>query len=359
MIRATLSDVRSEVARVCGTSGMSVTDPRVLVRINDAQQELMNEGNFPGVVDRWHLIATNGRIILPPQLDMLLEFTEAGTPATIRSPWAEFVAYGPGPAEDLIRGGRTWYGCDGGSLFDRGEVCTRVAIPPLTTGSGCVCDEDTKPGPWQLRFYADPTTNDEVTATIQGLDANGLVIRTEVALANGSGMEWINGEQIQISSGSGFTETTKYFTDVTAVTMPVTNGYKRLVAWNGIEEIELSNYAPWETTPSYHAYYSPYLESARESTNPCCKVVLARARRRFVPVAEPTDVLIISNILALKAMIIAQWKREAGNMEEYVSQKLTAVDIMRKEATAYRGKVRAPALTMGRGFSLGYLPAIR
>lgn len=359
MIRQTLGDVKAEVARVCGTTGMSVTDPRVLVRINEAQQELMNEGNFPGVVDRWHLIATNGRIVLPPHLDMLLEFTESGTPSTIRSPWAEFVAYGPGPAQDLVRGGRTWYGCDGGSLFDRGEVCTKIPLPQITGGSGCVCDEDTKPGPWKLRFYADPTTADNVLATVQGLDAAGLVIRTEVPLSNGSGTEWINGEQMQISSGSGYTETTKEFSDVTAVTMQATNGYKRLVAWNGIEELELSNYEPWETTPSYHAYFSPYLESAKDSTNPCCKIVLARARRRFVPVVEDTDVLIISNVLALKAMIIAQWNRDAFNDNEYAAQKLTAIDLMRKESTAYRGKVRSPALTMGRGFSIGSLPGVR
>lgn len=338
---------------------MSVTDPRVLQRVNEAILELMNEGQFPGVVDRWHLIATNGRIVLPPSLDMLLEYTEAGAPSSIRSPWAEFVAYGPGPAEDLLVNGSRWFGCGGGNLYDRGEVCTRIPIPPITDGSGCVCDEETKPGPWKLRFYANPLTSDNATATVQGLDINGLIIRTEVPLSNGSGTEWINGERIGISSGSGYTETTSDFTAVTAVTMSVTNGYKRLVAWNGIEEIELSNYAPNETSPSYHAYYSPYLEAAKDSTNPCCRVVLARARRRFVPIREDTDVLMISNLMALKTMVIAQWKREAGNLEEYVAQKMTAVDIMRKEAVAYRGKVRAPAFTLGRGFSIGAIPAIR
>lgn len=344
---------------MCGTSGMSVTDPRVLERTNQAILELANEGQFPGVYDRWHIIAINGNIILPPELDMLVEFTEAGVPAAIQSPWAEFVAWGPGPAEDLIVGGRRWFGCGGGNLYDRGEVCTRVPIPPMTSGSGCVCEEDEKLGPWKLRFYADPLTNDNVTATVQGLNVNGLVIRTEVALSNGSGTEWINGERIGISSGSGFTETVSEFSAVTSVTFPQTNGYKRLVAWNGLEELELSNYAPNETSPVYHAYFSPYLESAKDSTNPCCRVVLARARRRFVPVREDTDVLMISNLMALKSMIIAQWKREAGNLDEYAAQKLTAVDIMRKESVAYRGKVRAPAFTLGRGFSIGALPAIR
>jgi hypothetical protein len=88
-------------------------------------------------------------------------------------------------------------------------------------------------------------------------------------------------------------------------------------------------------------------------------VVLARARKRFVPVREDSDPLIISNILALQEMLIAQTLREEGNLDGYAAHKLTAVDILRKEAVAYNGKVRTPAMTFQRGFSLGELPAIR
>ena len=69
--------------------------------------------------------------------------------------------------------------------------------------------------------------------------------------------------------------------------------------------------------------------------------------------------MIISNVLALKEMMIAQWKREAGNLDEYSAHKLTAIDIMRKESVAYTGKVRTPAMTFARGTSIGCLPALR
>ncbi len=342
---------------------MSVTDPRVIQRINLATQELMNEGAFAGIVDRWKIRATNGRIVLPPELDMMLEFTVDGVPQQIMSPWAEFVNYGPGVGEDLLPGqGRTaffsrnWWGCSGGNVYDRGELPVYTEIPVSDGSCGCT---DTPVGPWTLRVYATEEETADIYATVQGLDDDGLTIRTQVVTSDGSGTEWINGERIQISNGSGYFESTKNFSKITAVTKPETNGYVRLTAWNGSEEIELSNYAPWETNPSYHHYWSPRLQDLVCTDNECQRVVLARCRKRFVEVAEDTDVLIIGNVLALKAMVIAQWKRDAGNLPEYAAQKQTAVDLMKKESVAYTGKVRMPAMTFQRGVSLGSMPYVR
>jgi hypothetical protein len=352
MIRQTYGDIKVELARICGTTGMPVTDARLLIRTNEATQELMNEGQFAGVVDRWHITAVNGSIVLPPYLDMLLEFTAGGVPASIRSPWAEFVDYGPGPQEDLLpRGGlrRRWFNCSGGNLYDRGEVCTKTPIPVSDGTSAATI------GPWVLRLYQTDVDSEAAGAyaTIQGLDPNGLIVRSKVSGA------YINGIQLGISSGSGYVESSQQFSDVTGFTKPSTNGYVKLTAWNGNTEVELSNYEPAETTPSYHKYFSPYLQAIRNVSNDCLKVVLCRARRRFVPIAEDTDFCIISNVVALKAMMIAQWKRDAGNLDVYAAMKLTAVDLMKKESVAYTGKVRAPALTFQRGFSIGELPAIR
>lgn len=365
MIARTFGQVKAVLAQVCGSSGMPVNDPRVKTRVNEAIQELMNEGSWPGVVDRWKIIATDGHITLPPQLDMLLEITTDGIPQQIMSPWAEFVNYGPGLQEDLLSqnygsglGYRRWWKC-GGDVYDRGESPVRVDIP-ISTGSSCVCTDGSGAefeGPWTIRQYASVEEEAGAYSTIQGLDTNGLLVRSQIS--NGSGMEWINGVRVEISNGSGFFETAQAFSKITSYTKPQTNGYVRITAWNGVTEIELSNYEPWETEPSYRRYFSPFLQARRCDDNPCRRVVLARARRRFVPIEEDSDVLLISNVLALKSIIIAQWKREAGNLEEYAAQKLTAVDIMKKESVAYLGKVRNPAFTIQRGFSLGALPAIR
>ncbi len=361
MIRATYGNVKPELARVAGTTGMSVTDPRLLVRTNLAVQELMNEGAWPGVVDRWKIRAVSGKIVLPPDLDMLLEFTVDGIPQTVMSPWAEFVNYGPAIGEDLLARNsntnlqRTWWGCQGGNVYDRGELPVYTQIPVSDGSCGCA---DIPVGPWFIRQYATRTETEGIYSTVQGLK-DGMIVRTEVVTSDGSGMEWINGERIPISNGSSFWQSTETFDSITAYTKPETNGYVRITAWNGTDEIELSNYAPAETTPSYHHYWSPRLEAMRCDGDTCLRVVLARCRRRFVPVEEDTDVMIISNVLALKEMMIAQWKREADNLESYAAHKQTAIDIMRKESVAYTGKVRMPALTFQRGAALGTMPALR
>jgi len=331
----------------------------MLIRTNLAVMELQNEGAWPGVVDRWHIRAVDGKIVLPPELDMLLEFTVDGVPQTIMSPWAEFVNYGPGMQEDILprhSNLRTWWGCYHGNVYDRGELPVYTQIP-VSDGS-CDCT-DIPVGPWFIRQYATRSETADIYSTVQGTK-DGMIVRTEVPTSDGSGTEWINGERIPISDGSGYFQSTETFDTVTAYTKPETNGYIRITAWNGTDEIELSNYAPWETTPSYHHYWSPRLQSlSLNSANECLRVVLARCRRRFVPVEESTDVMIISNVLALKEMMIAQWKREADNLESYAAHKQTAIDIMKKESIAYTGKVRMPALTMSRGAGLGTMPAIR
>ncbi len=365
MIARTFGQLKSVIAQVCGSSGMQVNDPRVMVRTNEAIQELMNEGQFAGVVDRWHLLARDGSIVLPPQFDMLLEFTADGVPMQLVSPWGEFVNYGPGIQEDLLArgasgyGARRWWSCGDGNVYDRGESPVVVDIP-ISSGSSCVCSDGTGSafeGPWTLRQYTSVSEEEGAYSTIQGIDENGLLIRSEIS--DGSGTEWINGVRLEISNGSGYFETTQAFSKITAYTKPQTNGYVRLTAWNGVTEVELSNYQSWETEPSYHRYYCPFLHARRNEENPCTRVVLARVRKRFVPIAEDSDVLIISNVMALKAMVIAIWKREAGNLEEYAAQKLTAVDILKKESFVYRPKARMPAMTFQRGFSIGALPAIR
>ncbi len=355
MIALTYGQAKPALARVSGTTGLKITDPRLISRVNDAIQEVMNEANSPGVVQRWHILAVDGLLVLPPQLDMLLEITTDGVPQQIMSRWAEFVAYGPGPAEDLLArnynfaGAQTWYRCGGGDVFDRGESPVHTDIP-VSSGSSCVCTDGTGSaldGPWVLRQYS----------TIQGLDPDGLIIRSDVS--NGSGTEWIDGVRLEITSGSSYVETTQQFSKVTAYTKPRTNGYVKLTAWNGVTEVELSNYEPWETTASYHRYFSPFLQSRRCDDNPCRRVVLARARKRFVPVQGDNDVLMISNILVLQEMLIAQALREQGDLEGYTVHKITAVDILKKEAVAYNGKTRTPAMTFQRGFSIGSLPALR
>jgi hypothetical protein len=323
---------------------MAVTDPRVLVRTNAAIQELMNEGEFPNVVDRWHIVATDGHLVLPSFLDRLMQINIKGVPQTISSPWYQFVAYGPGTPSDCPQPefGRFW--CDERMIEDWGEFPTQVRLPE--TG-----------GPWNLRVYT--AVNEDIltngtgvppTCVLQGTDGSGQVIR----MSNGTS-DYTNGEAVAMDFAQSFTQTTQQFSTLTTFTKPVTRGPIKLTAWDGVTETVLANYLFSDTTPSYHHYFSHWLKTLTQLTSGPGQpqVVRARCRKRFVPVAQDTDVLIISNLPALKEMVIAQWKRDADSLQSYMAHKQTAISLMNKEADAYRGKSKIPGLTFQRGFAIG------
>lgn len=348
MILLTYGQAKAEIARVSGVSGMSVNDPRVIDRANIAVYELMSEGDFPNVVDQWHIRSLDGHIVLPTFLDRLMQINVGGVPTTIASPWYQFVAYGPGTREDspACDFGRFW--CDESMITDLGEHPTQVLLPE----SG---------GPWNLRVITnvDETivvdgTSEPPVCTIQGLDGSGNIIRTQVDGA------WINGEQVALDFTQPYVETVNQFSAITAFTKPATNGPIELDLWDGTSQSLLSNYVFSDTNPSYHHYFSRWLQNLNVASDSPWRVVRARCRKRYVPVVEDTDELIISNLPALKEMVIAVWKREADNLESYAAHKQTAVDLMKKEANAYRGKSRIPALSFQRGCAMGSdMPFVR
>jgi hypothetical protein len=265
-----------------------------------------------------------------------------GVPQTISSPWYQFCAYGPGTPSDSPQAEFNRFWCDERMITDWGEFPVQTTLPE--TG-----------GPWNFRVYTavDETVITNGTAvvpacTIQGTDGSGQIVR----LTNGSGV-WSNGESVALDSSVAYVQTTTQFSSISAFTKPATNGPVKLTAWDGVTETVLANYLFSDTTPSYHHYFSHWLQTLTRLSDGVHKIVRARCRKRFVPIAEDTDVLIISNLPAIKEMVIAAWKRESDNLESYAGHKQTAISLMNKEAEAYRGKSRIPGLTFQRGFALG------
>lgn len=350
MIKLTLGQAKTPIAAVLGDSGLPISDARVIQYINNGQMELSQEGEFPGIVDQWHILSVDGNITLPTHLDRLLQLTVRGIPQTVASPWYSLVAYGPGEPDDRDGSGVWWAACDGGWMItDKGEFPTREPFP-----------EDGLDGPWVLRVYTavdesiiTDGTGANPVCTIQG-SFEDRIIRSQV---DGS---WINGVQVELDYNQPYVETTQEFDSILAFTKPVTNGYIRMTAWNGTTELELSDYLPTDTNPSYHRYHSRWLQQLNAAADDRRRFVRARCWKRFVPASEDTDELLIGNILALTEICIAQWKRTSDDYEGYVAHKTQAVDIMKKEAARYRGKSRIPALVFQRGYGIGSsLPAIR
>lgn len=355
MIRRTLGQIRPQLARVSGTSGFPTDSARIIALLNQATEELMNEGDWPGVVDRYLFHTENGHIILPWFLDRIMGVAVNNIPYSLKSPWYEFVEFGPGPQGDC-----QWVD----SVIDRDEVAIQAQFP----------SEDD--GPWTL--YTKCEVDELVdgvrpTMLVKGTTPGGRRVRTL------AGTAWVDGEYLELNGDTPpytFAGTAQ-FASVTGVVKPETNGYIELWATNGIpaDDVLLATYAPQETTPSYHAYFLPTLKDYCGMTTAfyCCNgcgssegassttdlTVLVRGRKRFIPVQSDSDILIISNLPALIAMMMAIQKREVSDPQGYAAYKLNAIDIMQKEAKSYRGKAKTPALTFQHGASFGAMPYVR
>lgn len=346
MNQYTLAQVRPALSQVSGMTGMSLSDERFIDRINFAQQEIINLGDFPSTVQRWHILfdEITGELVLPYYLDRLMQVTVDGVPSQIMSRYAEFVNYGAGPRDDTMFADspngfipRCW----NSDCLDRGEVVSRFPIPALD-------------GPWVLRVYT--TINETVDGVIpeinlQGYDPDGFLIRS---LNDGTAGDWQSGISVPLDWTVPYVQTTQEFKNLTAVVKPTTNGYIRVTAFNGTTEVEISEYAPGQTTCTFRNYFIQSLW--RQDQGVRNRVVLARARCRYIPVTKNNDVLIIGNIPALKAMLQSQWKRDAGSLDESEYYLNACVRILREEATAYSGKSRTPAISFTRGFAFGTIP---
>jgi hypothetical protein len=340
----TFGQLKAQIARVCGVTGMPVTDSRVMDITNLAVEELLNEGDFPWTVDRLIFRVYNGRIVLPTAYDRIIGMSVEGVPQQINSPWYEVTPgmFGGGGYFDNENGGVSgpggfngWW--NSGFTADRDEVFQFRDIPRdqyYFLEVSTQFDEDVGDEPPRILF--------------KGYDA----VRSPVTTP-GAGNDWIEGEYIDLTTSP--VRSTSSFSQLSGIVKPVTRGevYVYAVGATDGARIHVGTYAPKDESPFYRSY--------RVVGTPFCRssCVLARCRKRYSPVTTDNDVVLCGNIPALKKMVQAVWYGDAGNPEKYVSYRAIAVDILKKEAMAYRGKSRIPAISFQRGYSLGGIPSVR
>lgn len=329
MNKLRLIDAKPDLTRIAGVTGMAVTDARFLTRLNRAIEELMNEGDWPGIVDRYRFTIAGGVIVLPRELNRILGVAADGLPMEMVSPWYEFVASGPGPQDE---GGWT------DNVIDRGETCTMLPIPD---GSHAALEVEAD--------LDERTAGVRPSLIVRGYDQNGKWIRSEIDAVQADGIKiQINGDtppRLVLSAVE--------FSSVESIIKPLTKGFVRLYCTIDGRRYLLGNYAPTETLPTYRQYFVPTLNANDTHT------VIVRARKRFTPVRVDNDFLLVTHMGALESMVMALQKREEENFASYAALKAIAVGLLKKEALAYRGQVRKPAITISKSAAIGYMPSVR
>ena len=330
MIKRTFKDVKAELAKGCARSGVPGTDSRVMEYLNEATEELMT-GEYAGVVDRYSIRTYHHMLVLPGNLDSILNLTVDNAHYELKAPWFELDSWGPGPQTNANNA--SGYNC-----IDRGETCSYREIP----------NEAGKT--YKIRVYVEGDESDG-TITLQGYDSEGKWIRS----AFGGAIQ--DGETLQLPNGSSafFVETFSTFSYLESVIKSRTGRTLYVKAWDGTTETDIAQYAPQETNPSYRRYFIQGINDDDDVPS----TVIARCLKRFVPVVADNDPLIISNLPALKLAVRAVTLREQNQYEEARSLMNEAHIMLQRETKAYRGNATRPAITFNRSFGIGNLPNIR
>jgi hypothetical protein len=314
MSRLTLGAARPTIARamkVCST------DATIPTYVNEAQERLINKNKWQGTFQRYQFCIASDCITLPRQIQTIEAFALCDTPGIVRNQWYEFTSNGNG----LVR----QHNLNGLQMLDRGD--------------GFVTFDDVpKDGTNKLRVYADRPESATARLLVQGYDENANWIRTT---DNGT---VIDGEYITISTAPR--SSVNYFSAITGIIKPVTQGTVRLFGYNPVtvEQIALGYYENDEERPSYRRAFVPGLTDQpvccnRQNDNNICqkRQVTVMAKLRHIPVVNDNDWLIVANVPALKTMILSILKEERDLIQEAQLYEQKAIQLLEEELSTYLG----------------------
>lgn len=320
-MKVTLATAKQRIAKHLN---LCATDSRVTDYINEAQRRLIESGKWKGTYGRFTLCATDGCIVWPRQIETIESFAIDKTPGTIRNSWFEFLESGVGLQTDS---------CGiGNQLLDRGEVPTYRSM----SGEG-------KP----VRVYAFLEADAGKTVTIMGYDSNGNWVRT---LKSGVGASAVYRDGEVVTLTNGFVDTTTSFKSITGVLKDQTEGnvmlYELVDATPTL--LDLASYEPSETIPSYRKSLVPGLSTAGkcEVGNIGTVSVTVIAKLRFIEAVNDEDVLLISDLYAVKNMALAIKMEENRDFATAAEYRALAVDSLRNQLSNHIGDGAVPVLKL-------------
>ena len=227
----TVGDIKSIVAPYCG--GLCADDPRVLEFMSVASEELIRKTKGKGTIGQFAVQSTSQTITWPREIETIEGITLNDMPLKLRGDWYEFLAAGPG------------------IISSKRGTGTYQAIPKGTRPTSDVIENGGVNK--ELRVYCQFTADLTKNVLIQGLDADGLPVRTEWPASSGKRID-----------GRYFTLTNPYiagtagqFATITAVQKPVTEGWVKLVEHDTVTNVDrtLGYWLNWETRPEYRVSF--------------------------------------------------------------------------------------------------------
>jgi hypothetical protein len=329
----TLAQARTQLSKYVdeGTCNNAVADQR----INEALERLTDGQDYECMVKSVRISACNHCFPLPFNVEKIMDVAVNGTPSRVYGTAYQFASSGPG---DLDYGG-------GGSCFhdlvDKGDDWPVMFDVPtdytLDDGTEYVC-----PG-LNLVAFSTSATDVGTTIRVQGYDINSREIApgidpgvdVEILQWDGGTIGTILGTW-ETDTEPGWAYTTELFADVARVVKPVTAGAIHLYALDTVNQrfFLLAEYHASQTIPQFRRY---------SLTNKCPGYrshVLARVKMRHVPLSQPTDILPVDSLEAVKLMLMALRQENAGDLgtaRAYADDAARVMDKRERSRTMAKG----------------------
>ena len=323
-MRRTLAQALASRIPIC--LNIAPTDARCVTYINAASERLLNRGHWQNCAARYQISVTKQLLALPPQFATMEQISVCQWPVTVRSLWYEFSPMGNGVVNDPTSANP--FTCVGNNARFRGNYPT---FQDIVSGN-------------KVRLQCDVLADVGSSVLLLGYDSNGNWVRTN------PGGVWQDGESILQAQSPGTTSATTW-SKITDIQFPSgRRGQSWLYQWDGTTATLIGQFQYWETNPNYPRYLLPMIPGNATQVD-----LIGKAA--FIPVANPTDYLVIGNLEALRLACLAV-KREEENLISEASLFMNggqtksggridgAIQLLNDELQHYTGDGMVPTMTV-------------
>lgn len=320
----TLADIQTSQFQEASGFCTSSSDFKALV--NDAVEELMHRGDWPGTIIPIRVCVRNGCVTWPRYVSQVRKINVCGGSAPVQNQWYQFMVHGRQRSSDWRWSSWNWRG----SCGPEKQMLMQFRAPTYNDVYGNEC---------YLRVYPDCVEDAGATVMVFGLDGYGQPLKTR----NSDGT-WSLGITITVPTITTDTPYGSSSTPVSRIDRVVkseTNCNLRLYAYDPTNDwmYDLAIYEPSETNPSYLRYQldgrSEWNYQICSSSSTCLQTVIALVKLANLPIQVATDLVIIDNKRALLCAIRALKAEEAGNYAQSKIEWGAAIESLNRQLEDY------------------------
>ena len=301
----TLSQIQNST--VANIAGVNVNDPQFASYINDAVRQLMDLGDWWATVVDVKGCIYGGVVTWPTNVQTVLAVNINHQHVPVTNFWYSFSPVGDSAFRELIRN-PIWFGG-----WPHGHAKRVVEFDGRTP----LFAAPTATNPFAIQVTADNPADYGKFVTVYGYDTSGLEVT--------SNQDGIIQRGIRMTLAASAPNTVTAFSMVTHVTKDLTVGNVR--AWQYFSPFNNATlcgiFAGGETSPEY--LYSKIHGTRCDKTYD----ISALVKLGFVAVQNPSDIVPIGNLDAIKSMVQAIKARESGGDGDQAADKYETTALRR------------------------------